>query len=75
MAHVSTAFQRDVLAFVSVGSNESLSLQKQSPVSSRLKKAITNLIQNIPYAELVCVFSNMIKRANACSQARGDHFQ
>jgi hypothetical protein len=42
---------------------------------NELKTAITAYISNISQADLQKVFANKIKRAQACINARGHHFQ
>jgi len=42
---------------------------------SELKTAITAYIRNISQADLQKVFANKIKWVQACTDARGHHFQ
>jgi len=42
---------------------------------NKLKTTITAYIRNISQAELQKVFVNKIKRVQACTDARGHHFQ
>jgi hypothetical protein len=57
------------------GAAKSAVYRDRSRKLNGLKTAITAYIRNISQADLHKVFANKIKRVQACTDARGHHFQ
>jgi len=57
------------------GAAKSVMYRDRPRTLSELKTAITAYIRNISQADLQKVFANKIKWVQACTDARGHHFQ
>jgi hypothetical protein len=57
------------------GAAKSAVFRDRPRMLNELKTAITACIRNISQADLLKVFANKIKRVQACTDARENHFQ